>query len=506
MTKQSKRPLVAFVFITGFVITAIEITASRALAPYFGTSLFVWSNVIGITLTALALGYALGGKLADRTPRIQVLATIVIIAGVYTSFIPIFIQTVARFLTSSIIASGLPITIFSSFAVAVILFFPPIFLLGMVSPYAIRLAATRVEESGSVAGTIFAASTLGSIAGIFTPAFYLIPFVGVRETFFLGAGILISAGGLWVSRRAPWVFLLLIIPLGLYLITNEVAHRRDGSLITERDTAYQYIRVTRERDGALGLRVNDGFGLQSLYHPNRVLTGTYFDAYALLPYVLNREPLKVLLVGLAGGTISRELLEIASRDFALTIDGVEIDGGMVELARELFALERDGLTVHVADGRVFLNASEKKYDIIIIDAFAHQIYIPHHLATREFFAEVRDHLTSGGVLALNVSAFSEDAELLQRIGQTLGTVFKEVRQVQLAPGASFFVVASATPLDLMTLPDRVPDILTPFARTIAGAHQPPSTNTRGRILTDNCCSTELLTELMYYQYVPRVNQ
>lgn len=493
------RGLAAVVFVTGAAITALEITASRALAPFFGTSLFVWANVIGIILLALALGYGVGGRVADRRPAREVLYAIILVAGIFSALIPAFVALIVRIsvipFSSAVSSFAL---VFASLFVAIFLFFPPVFLLGMVSPFALRLAIERREESGQVAGTLYAVSTIGSLMGIFVSAFWLIPFVGVRETFLLASVALILVAALGMVRKAPWFFLAMFLPLLLYLLLKPqltfVHH--DPSTVTERDSAYQYLRITKEEDDSLALRVNDGLGVQSVYHPLSTATGYYFDYYSTLPFLLPpRSKLDVLIIGLAGGTISRQYDLLLGDDFDLALDGVEIDPVVVDLARQYFDLERPSLTIHTTDGRAYLRASDKAYDVIIVDAYSQQIYIPPHLATQEFFELVREHLKSDGLLAMNVNALQDDAPLLRGLLATVQSVFPETRSQRLGNSPNHLVMGSVRPLDVIGLPERVPQNLLPLALIVQQAERPKTTEPT-RIFTDNRVPVELLTEGM----------
>lgn len=500
-TGFSARQLSGFVFVTGLVITAIEITASRALAPYFGTSLYVWANVIGITLIALATGYSTGGKLADRHPERHVLAFVVLAAGVYTTLIPVLVRVVAKTLIATTTEAGLQfVVVVASLLAAALLFFPPIFLLGMVSPFAIRLAATTVEATGRAAGRIFAASTVGSIVGIFLPAFFLIPFVGVRETFFLGSAVLILLSAIVLGRRGRWAFALLLLPVAGYLLTRTMAIRPDGVTVEERDSAYQYVRVTQSDDGTHALRINDGIGIQSLYHPDRILFGGYYDYFSALPFINGRagERYDALIVGLAGGTLSRQLDAFAGPVLDLHMDGVEIDPEIVALAKKHFALERDNLTIHTADGRMFLATTSQQYDLIITDAYSQQVYIAPHLTTQEYFQLARERLRPGGIFSINVNAFRDDAPLLQRILATLESVFPHVAVKRLPGVANHLILATTEQLSLVGLEERVPLALKDHMATIGQAAAPTHTVPARQVFTDNRAPVELLTEAMFF--------
>lgn len=502
-----KRPsfLHILVFITGMAITAVEITASRALAPYFGTSLFVWANIIGSVLLALAIGYSIGGKLADARPSRPLLLLLVLAAGIWTAFIPLFIKLVAPNIALAFIASaGSLLLIAGSFIVAVLVFVPPVFLLAMVSPFALRLATKDVASAGHVAGSLYSVSTVGSLIGIFLPSFILIPFVGVRETF-IGASallILIAASGL--GRRSVWVWLFLLLPFAMYIaLQNNLERTWNGDpIIEERESVYQHLRVTDEPEGTV-LRINDGIGFQSMYHKDRLLYDSYFDYYTLLPFLIPpKEQLDVLLVGLAGGTIARQYDLLLSDKMDIAMDGIEIDPEIVELARKYFDVERDMLSIHVADGRQFMQYTKKQYDIIIVDAYSQQLYIPSHMATVEFFELAKSRLRDSGIFAINVNAFRDDAPLLQRMSSTLQAVFPEVYTKRLPEMVNILMVAGREKPDIAGMIERAPGVLAGYAATLEDM-QPASA--RAPIFTDNRAPTELLTESMFFDLLTARN-
>ena len=277
-----------------------------------------------------------------------------------------------------------------SLVAVLVLIAVPMLLLGTVAPYAIRLAVVRVEEAGSVAGRLYAISTLGSLTGVFLSALVLIPFLGTRRTFLafalaLALVAVASLGRRWALAPAA-VAALIAIPVGTVKATG------DGRVIWEQETPYQYARVVESPDGERRLELNEGQAVHSVYAPGEWLTGDYWDEFLVLPLAARAEPPRsVAIVGNAAGTTARAY----GRYFPRTrVDGVEIDGALSEVGRELFDLRGPRLQLHTADGRAFLRASERRFDAIFVDAYR-QPYVPFHLATREFFALVRERLDAG---------------------------------------------------------------------------------------------------------------
>ena len=191
--------LIVLVFVAGAASLAVELSASRLLAPYFGTSLFVWANLIGLILLYLTVGYYVGGVLSDRHPRPAFLYTITAIAALFIALIPLLAPSVLDWSLATF--ANAPLGIFYGSLVAVILLFTiPTVLLGCVSPFAIRLRIQQVGNSGRISGMLYAISTAGSIVGTFLPVLVLLPSIGVRATFLSTATLLllVSLGGLIV--------------------------------------------------------------------------------------------------------------------------------------------------------------------------------------------------------------------------------------------------------------------------------------------------------------------
>lgn len=505
---KEQRYLYCLVFVTGMSITAIELTASRALAPFFGTSLFVWANVIGVVLIGLAVGYAVGGRIADARPSLSVLLSIVAVAGVYSALIPIALQYVTRQLSSSIMTLDLSFAaLLASFVSSVILFFPPVFLLAMASPFAIRLAAKDLQRAGHVAGTLYSVSTIGSILGVFLPSFVTVPLIGVRETFLGASALLLLIILPGFGRKRMWMAVLLLVPIGVFAFFRSPSALvwHGHPVLAEKDSAYQHLRVTDEPDG-VALRINDGLGVQSIYDPSRVLVESYFDYYTLLPYLLpEKNRLDVLIIGLAGGTISRQLDLLVAQDRPMSIDGVEIDPEILSLAKRYFDLERPVLSVFQNDGRRFLASSKKKYDLIIVDAYSQQVYIPPHMATKEFFSLVKAHLNDDGIMAMNVNTFRDDAPLLRRMAGTLKSVYPEVWKQRLPDMTNVLLLGSRGPLSFASLPDRVPGALVHLAEEVRAPQTISSLTDARDIFTDNRAPIEVLTERMFFELLTYAN-
>jgi spermidine synthase len=424
VTTRRTHLLEVVVFCVGMASLGAEIAAARLLAPWFGASTIVWANTIATVLVALSIGYALGGRLADRNPTMRGLSTVVVCAAALLALVP-FVS--GPFLHLSVTAfDELSGGLFVGSLLGVgVLIAVPVLLLGMVSPYAVRLKVDQVEDAGRVAGRLYAVGTIGSLTGTFLAALLLIPVVGTHRTFLLFALALAVAslpglGRRWLPGAVVGVVIagLLVVPVG----TTKAA-TTSGKVIWERETEYQYARVIQEPDGERVLELNEGLAVHSLYRPGRWLTGGYWDDMLVLPFAGAHPPKRVAILGSAAGTTARAMAHYFPD---VKIDAVELDPDVTEVGRQLFDLRGRSITTHTADARPWLQAQHTTYDAILVDAYR-QPYIPFYLATREFFDAVRDHLTPGGTVAINVGHPEQSDRLEKVLSATLRASFGDDR-------------------------------------------------------------------------------
>ena len=482
----------ALVFGAGIGALATEITASRLLAPYFGSSTIVWANLIGIVLAALAVGYWLGGRLADRRPRASLLGFVVLVAALFVAAIPFaakpFLDLTVEGLDT--VSAG---AVVGSFLAVVLLCAPPVVLLGMVSPFAIRLAVVGVETAGAVAGRLYALSTAGSLLGTFLPALVLIPAIGTQRTFLVVAALLAVSSCFLLGARYAVVALALValvaIPPG--------AIKSSAGLLHEETSFQQYIRVEEEADGRRLLSLNEGVAVHSVWRPDSVLTGGVWDAFLAIPPLLGRPLERVAILGNAAGTTARAL-GVYYPD--ARVDGVELDPAVSRVGFEYFGMgDNPRLTVHDADARPFLRATDERYDLIVVDAY-HQPYVPFYLATREFFRLVRERLAPGGIVALNVATVPDDTRLVRAIG---GTLAVELPQVVSWPALRFntIVLGLTEPLSRAELDRRLeagPADLAPLRELLARDARPVESSDTP--WTDDRAPVEWLTDRMIVSY------
>ncbi len=411
--------LYVLVFVAGAAVLAVEILGTRILGPFYGVSLFLWSALITVTLAALSVGYAVGGRWADRGPKLSRLCYAMAGAGLWLLAIP--------WLKQPVLAVAEPFGLrFAVLVAALILFAPPLTLLGMVGPYAIRLKAARLDEVGRTAGDLYAISTIASVVAALLTGFFLIPVVGVRRlTLMIGLALLLSAGvGLLAHRqwrvKAPASMGMVLLGAALlWLLPTDAADPERGLLAVEQ-SAYAEIRVL-ERDGSRYLLI-DG-GTHTIVDPATWASSFPYVAVMDLTRDFFAQPGRMLLVGLGGGTLVKNFARAGWQ-----VDAVEIDPVITRIARQYFGLaDAEGRIYHV-DGRRYLTARADAYDVIIMDAFGSSS-IPFHLVTQESFGLIAGRLNPGGVFAINVEATGWEDLIVRSLAATLGRHFSHVLAV-----------------------------------------------------------------------------
>jgi spermidine synthase len=479
-------------FLVGAGTLATEISASRLLAPSFGASTVVWANIIGLTLAYLALGYWLGGRLADRRPEPRVLATILLVGAAALAATPFAARPLLRWAVNGVDAVAVG-SVVGSFFAALALFAIPVTALGAAAPFLVRLAVKSVDEAGRVAGRLYALSTAGSLAGTFVAALIAIPFAGTQRTLVATAacvalGSALLAGGAWVAAPVAAAALLALPTPGI------------KSAIYQTDSEYQYIRVVSDGRGGRALELNEGVVDHSVWRPDTVLTGRYWDLFLMLPPLVKQPPRDMLIIGNAGGTIGRAYGRFYPK---VSIDGVELDPKLNWVARRYFgAGDNPRMRLIAADGRPFLERTHKRYDLIVVDAYR-QPYVPFYLATSEFFRLAREHLRPGGAIALNVAATPGDRRLSTAIGTTLLTAFPQAwdwRALRFND-VLFAVNGRVTRAGLEGRAERAPGkvkLLLPLLRNRLEPVRP-----HGKPLTDDRAPVEWLTDRMILHEVER---
>ncbi len=475
--------LLLTVFVSGMTTLGVELAASRLLDPFFGNSLVIWSAIIGLMLLYLTVGYMVGGRWADKDPRPSTLFQITAWGAFLVGLIPFVAAPVLRWSVRGFASYDVGL-LGGSLVAVLILFSLPVTLLGMVSPFAIRLALQDMRHSGNTVGSIYALSTLGSLVGTFLPVLLLIPNIGTRLTFVTLAVMLlvVSLGGLLATRaKGRFLYLLmLVILLLLAWLWHGSPIKASAGLVYETESSYNYIQVTEHADPRRNgnwrfLHLNEGQGIHSAYNPHYQefpLADGVWDYFLVMPYFNNppytqADVKSLLVIGSAAGTISKAFSAVYG---PIPIDGVEIDPMIVQAGRDWFDMNEPNVTIHVQDGRYFLANTSHTYDVISVDAYRPP-YIPFHLTTREFFQQIYDHLNTNGVVAINAGRTSTDNSLIEVLGTTMADVFPNVYVLD-APdyGSSLgnsLVIATKQPTRLENFAVNVTQIQHPLLRIVA---------------------------------------
>jgi spermidine synthase len=481
------------VFVVGASSLGTEIGAARLLAPFFGASTFVWANTIATVLVALAVGYWLGGRLADRRPTVTVLCGLVLAGAVLLAVVPFvatpFLAAAARALDA--VSAGA----FVGSLVGVLgLVSVPVALLGAVAPFAIRLSVGSVTEAGRVSGRLYAISTVGSLVGTFLAALVLVPLVGTRHSFLTFALALAVVAVIGLPRLAALVSVgigaLWLVPVGT------VGATADGRILFEQETPYQFARVVERPDGERWLLLNEGVAIHSLWRPGSYLTGGYWDDPLVLPFVTGKAPRRVAILGNAAGTTARDYGHFFP---ATPVDAVELDPDLTRIGERYFGLRGPRLHLVTADGRVFIRRPGPSYGTIIVDAYR-QPYIPFHLTTEEFFAEVRSRLDRSGTVLVNVGHPPGSTSLEQVLTATLRRDFRYVRRDRF-DAFNTWLVASRDRIDpkvLAASAAQLPGPLRPLARSVASRITPALAG--GTAYTDDHAPVEWLVDQSLLDY------
>lgn len=414
-----KALLGATMLVSGASVMIYEFIAVRFLQRDYGSMLDIWASEIAVCMGGLALGYWLGGILADRYHTWRLLGKVLFMAGL----LGLFMEQLARTMGGAL-AAQTP-QWWHPLAAATICSFLPLLALGTALPQAIRLHASSVERVGHAAGWIAAMSTVGSILGVLATALILFPRFGIRETLWGVSGLLV-AWGLGLILGGRFAEKVAVVAAGLLLLSASA--NAQPVEIFEDYGLYQHVQVVDYEGKRYVLIDNSTQSTMSLADP---LEGG-FDYTALfhIPVVLNPAAGRALFVGLGGGTGPKQFLH----DYPeMQVDVVELDPLMVEVAREYFFMPEDPrLDVAIADGRRYLlRAAPETYDAIIVDAYAagrFGSFVPYHLVTQEYLELIRSRLKPGGVMVYNVIHISgkKTSRMVASVRHTTEAVFSDV--------------------------------------------------------------------------------
>lgn len=428
-----KYKLGIIVFLSGAIGMGLELVASRILSPYVGSSNVVWTSIIGIILVSMSLGYWLGGKLADKRAEQTVISKILLISAAFTSIIPILetlvVKQLAGMLENNLIVAAI--------LCALIVFSIPSFFLAMISPYAVKLSSKESDEIGSISGRISSLSTIGSIVGTFLMGFVLIPNIGVSNIIIGVTLTLIVMSILMLEKFNKIEIIKLIIYVCLMIVAivigKYIFKSANPDILLDTDSQYSRIWVTQVSAGDKEYKtLQVDTGLESYIDSETGEMGArYLRYYDLFEYYI-KDASSTLLIGGAAYTYPMHYLDKYDDK---TIDVVEIDSKMTQIAEEEFGLDVNNqrLGIYEQDGRSFLNYSKNKYDAILIDAFK-GMNAPFELTTYEALTNAKDRLNDNGVVITNVisSLEGEDSDFIEYEYATYKQVFDDVKVLKVS--------------------------------------------------------------------------
>ena len=500
-------------FLSGMSVMAVELGASRLIAPYFSSSQIVWTIIIGTIMIAMALGNIYGGKSADKNPNPDKLYARILVAAIWIAAIPFLGKFVILGISAVLVVTvSTNFLIYAAFITCMIVFVFPLFLLGTVTPSLVKYTVNSLDNSGKTVGTLGAFNTIGSIIGTFIPTFVSIPAVGTAATFLIFSGILLTLGIIYFicSKRGKIrCTVMTAIFVAFCFLSNTIGFAFwEKKLVYEGESVYNYLQV-KETDEKTYLSTNVLFGVQSVYVKSGALSKMYYDYAMAAPLMsnCNDDTKDILILGMGTGTFAKQCINYFDN---INVEGVEIDEKITALSREYFDLPED-VKVTTYDGRAFLNVSDKKYDVIMVDAYQ-DITIPFQMSSKEFFKLVQSHLKENGVMVVNMNMRSDSSDGVNSwLADTIADVFDLVYTTDVAGSTNRELFASDNPnmivefnenrqlLDDSELYDLM-DIISANLKLYNG---------EGKILTDDKAPVELLgmnviddiiqEELVYYK-------
>lgn len=526
-------------FFAGMAVMAVEQGASRLLAPYFSSSQIVWTIIIGTIMIAMALGNLYGGKMADKDPDPSKLYRRIIIAAVWIAAIPFLGKYVILGVAGvMVIAINTNFLIWAGFLTCMIIFVFPLFLLGTVTPCLTKYTMDSLTDNASIIGRLNACNTIGSILGTFLPTFVTIPAAGTAITFLIFSGVLLVLGLLYFivnggGKKLVAVSTVLFVVCSIFGNNDSFAFW-EKDLAYEGESIYNYLQV-RDGDRATILSTNVLFGVQSIRMKQQNLTGMYYD-YALAAPVLDgmentstdtgsegynqtasgentvkradasagsgeavssqktaggqNQKKSLLVLGMGTGTFAQQTQKYFPN---VNISGVEIDQKITDLAHKYFDLPKN-IPVTTYDGRAYLNADKKKYDVIMVDAYQ-DITIPFQMSSKEFFRLVKEHLKPNGVMVVNMNMISKSkGGITEALSDTISTQFQNVytADVEGSTNRELFAFNDASLMD--KLPERIANLADPELRTMMTTVYGKMTrwNPGNHVFTDDKAPVELL--------------
>ena len=421
------------VFLCGALGMVLELVAARILSPYVGSSNLIWTTIIGIMLTSMSIGYWLGGKIADKRPDLNLLSLFILLGAFFTSLIPVLETLLVKPLSETNVS-----LVFVAIVTSAFVFGIPSFILAMVSPFAVKIEELSDEghnNIGKTSGRISSLSTIGSIVGTFAAGFLLIPYLGVRVLILIVTIVLyLLAFMIYCDKNKKYcalMVLILICLLGINYYGKYIFEKENPDIIVDTDSEYSRIWIKRIETGDASykaMQVDRGFE-SYIDQETKQMGATYLYYYDLFDY-FNKNAKSTLMIGGAAYTYPTYYL---NKYQDKTIDVVEVDEKMTELAQEQFGLDTTNtrLKIYHQDGRSFLNRTNNRYDTILIDAFK-GLSAPFELTTYEALTEAKNLLNDNGMVITNIISGLEgnEADFIKYEYATYKAVFPEVKIYQ----------------------------------------------------------------------------
>ena len=457
--KNSFRDIGVTVFIAGAVLMGLEIIGGRLLAPYYGNSVYVWGSIISIFLIALSMGYYIGGYLADKYPTKKYLSKLIFLNVLTILPIPFIYRPIVEFFTF------LPF-ILQPLVTSFILFLIPSIIIGTVSPYAIKLTVKDLDTVGQVSGSLYSISTIGSVVGTLVTTFIFTLFFSINTSLYILSllllGLFFYIRNFNVALIITSIFLLILV-IQPFMNFNEEYERTYFSnsteylkrvpfdnltkpLFEEFNSPYGLITV-EDRDGVRGVSHNRGdMGAVNINNPLEEVKHWEYLTGIEVAFAYNPELDNALTIGLASGTLQRNLMY----RYGMVVDAVDINPTMVEVTDRYFGMgdHIPGFRSYVEDGRVHIQNSNEKYDLIIVDVAKYDennIYvIPFHLVTKEFYELTKERMNEEGVFVKNVPMGTRDMDFLKSVVKTMKEVYAQVNVYEYADCCKTIVATDIT--------------------------------------------------------------
>lgn len=484
-------------FFSGICIMGIEMSASRLLSPFFGSTNLIWSIIISLIMIGMGIGNYWGGYLADKYKQPKQLYTCLFAAGIWTILLPIVSNSVISgilFVSSKVFKQYA----FISAAVisSIVLFMLPLILLGVCSPYLAKVCIKDLNDTGRVLGKIYLTNTIGSILGSLLPSFVLIPLIGVKKSFMTYAAILLIISIYFnIKNKIPPIkkTVTSVVVLLIAIATTTTGFNSTSYCIYETESAYNYLSVW-EMENARALSTSLFFGVQSMNIDSEDrLTGNYWDYMLVLPQFIDQpedENMNVLTIGYGTGTFPYMINGYYDN---VTQTGVEIDNKVIDIANTYFGADESNCTLVLDDGRIFLSHTDEIYDIMLVDVY-NDTSLPLNCTTKEFFDLCKSRLSDNGMVIMNIAqAHGSDKDMTQYISQTLHNSFDYVYYFDVPGGSNGILFAMNNPVDFnqYAASDLPPQLQDYFELIVGTTIQ---ITEKDKLLTDDLNNMELIEQ------------